>query len=60
MESKEFFKNDICSIYETYSIEQLIEEQKLLTYELEAITYTLGSIENELFYRNMEEYRNKK
>lgn len=60
MESKVFFKNDICSIYETYSIEQLIEEQKLLTSELETITYTLGSIENELFYRNMEEYRNKK
>ena len=42
----------VCSVFETYTIEQLIEEERILNAEIEAATQKLSKVENELFYRS--------
>ena len=42
----------VCSVFETYTIEQLIEEERILNAEIEVATQRLSNVENELFYRS--------
>ena len=42
----------VCSVFETYTTEQLIEEGRILNAEIEAAIQRLSNVENEIFYRN--------
>ena len=45
------------SVIELMTDEQLKEEQRVLTAEIEAVEYRLSSVENEIFYRANPECR---
>jgi hypothetical protein len=48
-------KLPLYGVFETYTIEQLIEEERVLNADIEAATQRLSNVENELFYRSHSE-----
>ena len=45
------------NIYEKFSTEELIEKERILNAEIEALQNSLNRVENEIFYRKNPECR---